>query len=279
MLILERPWTRQPTSAVGVYPNRALSDGLTFAYLPSTNADELRRQAYAAVGTPIRPAASGIAIAGDGSTANYVKHVTSAENLVGNTSAIVLLTLGTTTGTRVLFDLADSTANRLGSLSINDGAAGRISFYRSIGTRDQASGTVANVVAENETCLVGISVGPNIRSIPAMYKNGVAYSASAWYGPNNADGEMTQTNPSTKYLGANFAAGQLLNGKIYLVAFWNRLLSAAEHAALALNPWRLFAPRRIYIPTAAAAATAPTITALSAINITATSAQPRISYS
>ena len=50
-------------------------------------------------------------------------------------------------------------------------------------------------------------------------------------------------------------------------------------AALSANPWQLFALQQIIIPTAAAAATAPTITALSAIGITATSAQPRISYS
>jgi hypothetical protein len=40
----------------------------------------------------------------------------------------------------------------------------------------------------------------------------------------------------------------------------------------------LFAPRRIIIPTATAAATAPTLSALSAINVTASSAQPRITY-
>jgi len=114
-----------------------------------------------------------------------------------------------------------------------------------------------------------------------MYKNGVAYSASAWYGPNGADGEMTQTHPSTKYLGANFAAGQLLNGKIYLVAFWNRLLSAAEHAALALNPWQLFAPRRIYIPTAAAAAGVPTLSASTYVSgsLTSTGWRPQVTAS
>lgn len=59
---------------------------------------------------------------------------------------------------------------------------------------------------------------------------------------------------------------------------FGRLLSDAEIVSLSANPWQLFRPRRIYIPTAAAAA-APTITALSARLITATSAQPRISYS
>ena len=59
-------------------------------------------------------------------------------------------------------------------------------------------------------------------------------------------------------------------------------VSEAERKFLTrdLNAWASrLPPRRIIIPTAAAAASAPTITALSAIGITATSAQPRISYS
>ena len=66
---------------------------------------------------------------------------------------------------------------------------------------------------------------------------------------------------------------------LYFRGLWNRGMSAGEVAELNANVWKLFAPHRIPIPTAAAAASAPTITALSAIGITATSAQPRISYS
>ena len=60
---------------------------------------------------------------------------------------------------------------------------------------------------------------------------------------------------------------------------FGRAVSNSVARSLSANPWQLFSPRRIPIPTATAAATAPTITALSAISITATSAQPRISYS
>lgn len=67
-------------------------------------------------------------------------------------------------------------------------------------------------------------------------------------------------------------------GEFTYFAAFNRALSDAELISVATNPWQLFKPLRIYIPTAAAAATAPTITALSAINITATSAQPQITY-
>ncbi len=62
----------------------------------------------------------------------------------------------------------------------------------------------------------------------------------------------------------------------------SEMLPASQLVQITANPngiWQLFAPQRIPIPTAVAAATAPTITALSARLITATSAQPRISYS
>ncbi len=65
----------------------------------------------------------------------------------------------------------------------------------------------------------------------------------------------------------------------YCSFFFDKILTTNEKIWLAQNKWSMFAPHRIYIPTTAAAASAPTITALSARLITATSAQPRISYS
>jgi hypothetical protein len=47
---------------------------------------------------------------------------------------------------------------------------------------------------------------------------------------------------------------------------------------LTRSPWQLLEPIRRRIPVLTVAGAAPTITALSAINITATSAQPRITY-
>ena len=71
-----------------------------------------------------------------------------------------------------------------------------------------------------------------------------------------------------------FGAGRMQNLVLRPGVLANDALARDEF----LNPWALFAPRQIIIPTAAAGATAPTISALSAINITATSAQPRITY-
>ena len=72
---------------------------------------------------------------------------------------------------------------------------------------------------------------------------------------------------------------RFINGRVRDVRFYNRALTHGELREIYLAGNQLFAPRRIPIPTPAAAASAPTITALSARLITATSAQPRISYS
>ena len=74
-------------------------------------------------------------------------------------------------------------------------------------------------------------------------------------------------------------ATRFINGRVRDVRFYKRALTQGELREIYLAGNQLFAPRRIPIPTPAAAASAPTITALSARLITATSAQPRISYS
>ena len=49
--------------------------------------------------------------------------------------------------------------------------------------------------------------------------------------------------------------------------------------ALSANPWQLFAPQCIYIPTAAAAGyTHPTLSLATATEITATGFKPRVTY-
>jgi hypothetical protein len=267
-----RPWTEQPQGVVYIDSGNALCNGMALAYLPSANADVSNGLPYTRTGSPLGPGKDGVAVVGDGATAGYVSRSSSSIKLNGDTSIVALIKLNSTTGTSVITDVAGSSSERVGSLSINDGTAGRISFYRfGPAVVDQASGTAGSVVAAGETCVVGLSVGPNIHSIPAIYKNGVAYSASAWYGPNGSNRAIEQTMPSVLYVGANYAAGQLFNGNIYFVGYWNRLLSAAEHAAIALNPWGLFAPRRIYIPTAAASSL-PTLTSLGISSITTTGA-------
>jgi hypothetical protein len=108
------------------------------------------------------------------------------------------------------------------------------------------------------------------------YVNGSGGTFS-WAWPGSTSGDATRS----LHVGRANHTSTLLPfaGLIECIAFIPQKFSSARARLASLDPYGvLFATRRIYIPTAAAAATAPTITALSAINITATSAQPQITY-
>ena len=63
----------------------------------------------------------------------------------------------------------------------------------------------------------------------------------------------------------------------YCSFFFDRALTTDEKLWLARNKWSMFAPRRIYIPTAAAAGyTHPTLSLATATEITSTTARGRV---
>lgn len=67
------------------------------------------------------------------------------------------------------------------------------------------------------------------------------------------------------------------NGAVFLIAIWDRVLTATEAKLVGADPWQLFAPSRLILPMSAGAApSVPSITAVSAENITATSADYRV---
>lgn len=67
-------------------------------------------------------------------------------------------------------------------------------------------------------------------------------------------------------------------GSLLLRAVWDRALSGDEIASVSADPWQLFAPQQIYVPRAAAGGGLPTLSAPTAIDITATSFRPRVTY-
>jgi hypothetical protein len=67
-------------------------------------------------------------------------------------------------------------------------------------------------------------------------------------------------------------------GILYLAGVCSKAFSAQEIAQLSANPWQLFAPRQIWIPASGSISPVPTLSLPTAINITASSFQPRVSY-
>lgn len=75
--------------------------------------------------------------------------------------------------------------------------------------------------------------------------------------------------------GGYFAAGYGATDPIGLVAAWNRALPDDLLASVGPNPEQLFEPQRIWVPVSSGPST-PVLSAPTVINITATSATPRV---
>jgi hypothetical protein len=66
--------------------------------------------------------------------------------------------------------------------------------------------------------------------------------------------------------------------RILLHASWKRALSDIEALSISRNPWCLYAPRRVVIPTVSAAIIKPTLTAAFANSITTSTAVPQVTF-
>ena len=259
MLILERPWTRQPqTAGIGL---SALAISLGFDVFWSAI-----RPRHSLLGPQMLSSPSGAVFTeGIGISSGYA--------IVNG----VVPSMHATTWTEVGVLHMDAT-NTVVSLSAR--TTGQACLFAPTGLSvicwNVASITIGGAIPVGTTKYVVRRLG----SSHAFWRNGVQYGsntdssnplATAGYLPSI--GAQAGTGP---YAGVGPLAST--NGML-LVARTPLAIPDGLAAALSANPWQLFALQQIIIPTAAAAATAPTITALSAIGITATSAQPRISYS
>jgi hypothetical protein len=143
--------------------------------------------------------------------------------------------------------------------------------------RFQIAGTVLGVPINAEPAtkfhrLVAVADGTLLR----LYTDEGGYAETSYVAPSyQYDGTTARTLHAgwSNSNGGGDAARQVVMGAVLAQA-----ASDKQAESLLSNPWSLFASRRIPIPAPAAAATAPTITALSARLITATSAQPQITY-
>ncbi len=85
----------------------------------------------------------------------------------------------------------------------------------------------------------------------------------------------------TFHIGGYYATSAWINSNVStsLVLFWDRAFNAEELAAWSRDPWQIFKPQQIIIPTPAAAGyTHPTLSAATALEIGATSFKPSVTY-
>lgn len=88
-------------------------------------------------------------------------------------------------------------------------------------------------------------------------------------------GSLGSYNSSNLYIGGGY--GNSADARYAACAYWRRDIGREAMSLLTTNPWAMFAPRRLVIPTTAAAPAVPDITFVGAENILATSAGYRVS--
>jgi len=274
VLILERPWTRQPQGAVNVDWGNPITQGLVFAF-DGQESDAVHRRVVDVTNT----AGRGVGAKGkhrvfDGSNqvsfksrnppTGYATMVCLAycTNNTATNTLVAIPKIGVTNEYTMLDISGTETSDPVRVLTQKAGTYG-------VAYLTQPSGEYLN----RWVLFGGASVSGSDNRI---YIDGVRKTPTSTSGSSGLDvGQVDRFDVGVINL---LAPTNPLHGNVALAAIWDRLLTDAEHASLYVNPWQLFAPQQIIIPTPAAAASAPTITALSARLITATSAQPRISY-
>lgn len=85
---------------------------------------------------------------------------------------------------------------------------------------------------------------------------------------------LGSANSSNLFIGGGY--GNSADAQYAACAYWQRDIGREAMRLLTTNPWAMFAPRRLVIPTTAAAPAVPDITFVGAENILATSAGYRV---
>ncbi|MBK8106043.1 MAG: hypothetical protein IPK42_10880 [Betaproteobacteria bacterium] len=278
MLILEQPWTRQPQVAVGPDIGNPLTRGLVVLATPiqCRFRDGYRQTTLVDAGVYVELfGKSGVGKSfGVTGINGYAALGTGAELASSlNSGSITVLTvvkkLATGRGDLVTrWNTGGSGAtteqfNLLAGLT-----ASKPEFYISNGTLAASSGASAITVPNDTPAVV---VGSHSTSNCRVYVDGVL-------GASGIAGNYVMSSTSTQSLlvGNNVAFSGAHSGYQALTAIWNRQLTDAEVWVVSQNPWQLFAPQQIIIPTPAAAASTYTLSNPTYGVLTATTVTPRV---
>lgn len=283
VIITRRPWTRQPPGPASVDWGNPLASKLAFL-TPMTEGGGAPRDLVSGLRANVvngswTVGAKGRATAkASGNTASFTwtdfgsRLLTSTGNGLGDFSFVVLAAQTSTavgcpvsvndpTGTYPIFHML---LNGTGDGTSSSGTFDTFTFDSGF------SGTtpISSVVTANDPQVYGYS---RTSALQKGYARGVMGASSAYQTLaciRSASDLVIQGRADAAKPGADL---------VFFVAAWNRALSDSEHASLAVNPWQLLTPlaRRIWVPSAAASAV-PNITFVGAENITATSADYRV---
>lgn len=300
MLIVKRPWTRQPPPAARIDWSNPLTKGLVFCAVPAgyTYFDAVTRVFGTVAGTHTKGiytkqggycgSVDGVqAMAASGSTSDIISWPASATLRGGSLvqTGTLLALAGTTeqvdakqyavmgnceTSGGHGFGLAiDSYGafNRGGIRKWNYTAKGGETTYESLGNP-----------FDNRLHFFGYAFSGN--GVSGMwFSRGEArtFSGGATNGTNTAGriATINATYPTSAYGSQNH------NCYVALGLMWDRPLAASEYLALYDNPWQLFEPQRAYIGEVAAAGGVPNLSSATYKpgSLTTVGFQPRVTAS
>lgn len=104
-----------------------------------------------------------------------------------------------------------------------------------------------------------------------LWRNGVLLSRTA-------SATFTAFTTEQFFVGARETGADPFEGLIGDLRMWSRVLTAgeSEEESTVQGGWALYAPRRVFIPVAAAPSSTPVLSAATVFNITSTTARPRV---
>lgn len=275
MLILERPWTRQPPPGT-----KARGPGSVWAFNPGGLLADSAGSVHGTLMNAPQWITSGnqTGLKFTSSSAQYVDFGTGinlSETSRPWTFAIVAkidspalnFVFGTTASSGTFRGTQFYCNSNTIALELDDGAA----YHYKVSN--------INVVDGITHTIVGTYDGSNTVGGLKIYIDG----AESGYSTNTSSGTVSNiSSGNTVSLGARQWSGGpgYASMTVEYAEYWPRALAAAEARAIHVNRWRLF-HRRIYIPTAAAASGVPTLSASTYVpgSLTSTGWQPRVTAS
>lgn len=221
--------TRQPQSVPKVNKSNPLARGL-IALVDGLSGRELIAGNFASFNNGSRAVGrAGRAI--EYTTSQYVTYPFANRSRITNQLSIFSLTDYTAGGAPNGFLFGDTEAGAAGyNFGLYSNGSVWNSFVKTGGSGASASG---GTFAQLQRFVHAASYdGANIR----QYLNGLAAGVTAKTG--NVDTGAFSLNIN------RWNASNVHAGRFYIGAVWNRVLTPAEHASLAANPWQLFEPIR-----------------------------------
>lgn len=276
MLILEEPWASQPADFVKTKPH-GIGDRLFCAYSCNDINNGAVLRSAAAAGAPFslsnvtRSRSSRGGIATFNGTTSYGAQAAAGNLAFDNASKF--------SATAWLYLDRDSISDQGGAIFSNlTPASGYVGWEMSARVEAAISTylglqfflinsyptnaihvkTTASSFPTRTWTFLGITYnGGSSASSVGLYVNGEPLATTAISDTLSS----TTVSATALQLGRRSDNTDLLAGSVQHVNIWNRALSASEMRDVYRNAFAIYAPRRIYIPTAAAAGGLPTLSA------------------